>query len=122
MKLTHQELRFVERRRKLVRLWPWAATFNVLLLLGLVIWLRLSHRLLIDPWYVFARLEADAIPETTLTVMAGLTPVAMLTCLVVVAACIILSFSVFWNERKHIAIIRRLAEEVAGPGGDDSKE
>jgi hypothetical protein len=40
--------------------------------------------------------------------MAGMLPLVMLTCLSLLVVALVLSFAAFSNERRHIAIIRRL--------------
>ncbi len=69
--------------------------------------------MLINPWAVLSRLEADSLPDSTITMMAALLPVVMLTCVVVLAAALVLFSVAFSNERKHIAIIHRLTEHQA---------
>ena len=80
-------------------------------------WLWRSNPLLIDPWAVSAGLKAGAIPGPTVTLMAALLPVAMLTCLFVLVVCLLFAFVAFSNERKQIAIIRRLTLHLGAPEG-----
>jgi len=110
MELTDAEMAFLARRTKLVRTWPavgWA-------LLGAVValgaWLVVTRPLLADPFTALAQLEAGSIPPSMLKLMAGLLPVVVLLCLVLVAVIVAFVFAAMANERRHLAIIRRLSE------------
>jgi hypothetical protein len=110
MPLTEQDAAFVDRRRKLVQSWPVAGGLCAVVLLGLGVWMWLTRPLLINPWATLRALETSSIPDSTVVLMAGLLPVVVLTCLLLVLAFLVLSFVAFANERRHLAIIDRTLE------------
>lgn len=107
MDLTREEKAFLESRAKFARSWPIVGTAMLVGLLVLAGWLLFTRPMLINPWAVLSGLEAGTIPDSTLAVMAALLGV-MLTCLFVVGVVLILFSVAFSNEKKHIAIIRRM--------------
>jgi hypothetical protein len=118
MSLTPDEEAFVEKRRKLARSWPLAGSVMLAALGILTVWLWISTPLLINPWAVFAGLSSKSIPGATLMLMASFLPVVVLACLLILASAVLLAFVAFSNERKHIAIIRRLTDPgESGPAG-----
>jgi len=108
MELSEFEKSFIKKRQKLARSWPFVGSLMILCVTALAAWLFWKNPLLINPWVVFSRIEADSIPLTTTSMMAGMLPIAILMCLVVLIIALLLSFVAFSNERKHIEIIRRL--------------
>lgn len=108
MDLTREEELFVEGRAKFARSWPIVGTAMLAVLLLLAGWLLFTRPMLINPWAVLSGLEAGTIPDSTLAIMAALLPVVMLTCLFVLVVALILFSVAFSNEKKHIAIIRRM--------------
>ena len=108
MRLAEREKRFLERRGALVRSWPIVGSVCLLGILVFSGWLWMSRPLLINPWAVAAGLEEGSIPESTTVVMAAMLPLTVLCCLLLLIVCIVFCFAAFSNERKHLAIIRRL--------------
>jgi hypothetical protein len=100
-------LSFLEKRRRLTRLWPWVGSMLLLLLVALAAWLWVSVPWLINPWAVSAALESATLTDSTRTLMAAMLPVVMLTLLLVVAVMIVLAFAAFSNERRLIQLLRR---------------
>ncbi len=114
MDLSAQEKAYIEKRIKFARSWPVAGMIMILVLAIIGIWLFWTRPLLINPWFVLSQLKADAMPESTLIIMAAILPVSMLMCMVSVVVFILIGFSVFSKERKYISIIHRLIAEQTG--------
>ncbi len=112
--LTAQEKMFVEKRAKLAQSWPIVGSMIFIVILVFAGWLWLSNPYLINPWAVFAEINSGSIPHSTLTLMAAILPVVMITCLFILIIGLVFSFVAFSNERKHIAIIRRLNAHQGG--------
>lgn len=108
MSLTAQERFFVQKRRRLTRIWPWAGSTLFVATAGLAAWLFRTAPLLINPWEVISRLKAGQVPQSTLSLMAMMLPVAMLMCLAILCILLALTFVALANERRHIRIIDRL--------------
>jgi hypothetical protein len=108
VQLTEQEKSFFTKREKLVRAWPLFGSVMLIVVLCLAGWLFWRNPLLVNPWVVLTRLEAGSIPDSTLLLMAGLLPIAMLLCLAIVLVTLLFAFVALSNERKYISIIHRL--------------
>lgn len=121
-RLSDAERAFVTRRAQLGRHWRWAGPALLGLLLALVVWLAISNPLLVSPFHVVARLRADALAESTLVLMAGLLPVAVLTCLLLAFALLACIWDAMRHERRLIAIVTRLESHGSAaepPTGQD---
>ena len=106
----------MERRTRLARLWPVAGLLLLAAVFLLAAWLWISSPLLVNPWAVFEALAADSMPKGTVSAMAAMLPVAMLACLVILVAFVLLFFVAFSNEKRHIGIIRRLTRQPEAGG------
>lgn len=109
-RLEPSERAFVEKRAGFAKSWPPVGLASIGLLLGLAAWLWLSAPVLVDPWFVLDGLESGAFSEGTIRLMAAMLPVVVLLCLLVVLVSLLLAFAVFSNERRLIALIRRLLD------------
>jgi hypothetical protein len=112
MEMTSDEMRFLTRRRRLVRAWPLVGAFLLCLVTGLGVWLFLTRPLLANPFAVLSMLRTDSIPASTLALMASLLPVAVLTCIVLVLAIVFFAFASFVNEKKYLTMIQRIADRT----------
>lgn len=108
MTFNEQERSFLERRRRFTRSWPLVGTLLLAAVLTLTAWLFWSNPLLVNPWAVLTGLKAQSLPESTLSLMAFLLPIATLLCLSTLCILVLLTFVAFSNERRHIAVIDRL--------------
>lgn len=115
MPLTEQERVFIERRAKLVRSWPVVGTGCLGVVLCLATWLWFTRPWFINPWAVFSSLREGSIPASMIALMAAMLPVMVLSCLFVLAVCLVFCFAAFANERKHLEIIRRLNAALETP-------
>jgi hypothetical protein len=111
MDLSAQEKAYIKKRITFARSWPIAGLIMISVLAVLGVWVFWTRPLLINPWFVLSQLKADAVPESTLIVMAAILPVSMLMCMVSVVVFILIGFSVFSKERKYISIIHRMIAE-----------
>lgn len=122
MEITAKEKRFLAKRTKLVQTWPLVGGILLCLVLGLGVWLFLSTPLLANPFTVLSKLRSNSIPVSTLTLMAGLLPVAILMCLVLAIAMVAFSFAAFSNEKKYIAMVERMRMCAASSRRGELKE
>ena len=105
------DLRYLARRRRLLRAWPWVGGSLLLVLLGVGAWLYLTRPRLADPGFVWRALEAGTLDPATLSLLAALVPVLLLGLLGLAALLILMGFAVAANERRML----RLLDEVTGP-------
>jgi hypothetical protein len=110
MQLTQKEQHFLEKRATFVRIWPLVGTVLLCLLIGLGVWLLLFRPLMFNPLIVLSELKNNSIQESTLFLLAGLLPITVVMCLELTLVIIIFGFVAFSNEKKHIAVIRRLID------------
>lgn len=108
MELTEKEQRFLQKRRLLLKYWPIAGSFSLLLLGMLTAWLFWSSPLLVNPNLVWKELQSGGLGESQALIMAGLLPVVMLLALLLTLVVILFGFTALRNEKRELAIIDRL--------------
>ena len=111
MQLDSKESEFIEKRARLLKLWPWFGGGLLLMLVFLGAWMWISVPFMINPWHVFAALEAATLPASTLDIMAAMLPVVILLFLVFVAAILLMLFAAFASERRLIRLLRQCMKE-----------
>jgi hypothetical protein len=110
MALEGDGLAFVKRRSTLVRRWPavaWAMLAGIVAVFGFLLY---SSPLLVNPWEVALRIEAETLATPTLTLMAALLPIVFLSCFVLLVALVLFQFAAMANERRLLQIIASLRE------------
>ena len=114
MALEGTDLAFVERRSTLVRRWPvvaWVMLAGIVAVFGFLLY---SSPLLVNPWEVASRIEAETLATPTLTLMAALLPIVFLSCFVLLVALVLFQFAAMANERRLLQIIASLREGAQG--------
>lgn len=122
VKLRDEELNFIRKRSRLAKTWPLVGAVLILSTGGLGAWLFFTKPLLANPWTVWSKLEAQAIPDSTLELMAAMLPVVVLMCVALFIALILCAFVAFSNERKYLSILEpiiRPSDESAPNNGSD---
>jgi hypothetical protein len=73
----------------------------------------LNHRspLLVDPWETAALLEAERVPEHTLSEMAVKLPIVFLLCCGLLVAMVLFQFAAVGNERRLLRLIDQADEQ-----------
>ena len=99
---------FIKRRGSLIRIWRYVGTAALLVIVGFSCYLFVFNPLLINPFHVMKLIEADAIPDSTLMVMAAMMPVVFLAVMFIMAVSVLFVFAAFSNERRLLEIIRKL--------------
>ncbi|MCU0857927.1 MAG: hypothetical protein MUC65_05940 [Pontiellaceae bacterium] len=115
MQLNHEEQQFLANRTRFVKTWPYAGAILLIMLIGLALWLFRSTPLLVNPFAALSRLNSDSIPASTLILMAGMLPVAVLMCIALAATIVLFAFAAFSNEKKYLAIIRTETQAAEPP-------
>lgn len=111
MELTEKERRFLDKRRKLLTIWPPAGYLLLAMLALLAGWLFWSAPLLVNPHLVWAGLQSGSITEANLQLMAGMLPVVILLLLVVCLIVVLFVFAAFNNEKRELKLIDRLLQQ-----------
>ncbi|MBD3797596.1 MAG: hypothetical protein IE887_07630 [Campylobacterales bacterium] len=96
-----------------MKTWRYVGAIMLTMLFGLIIWLFLSNPLLINPFVVLTRLNNDSIPDSTITLMADMLPVAVLMCIVLTVTVVLFAFITFSNEKKYLTIIQRESHKTS---------
>lgn len=109
MSLTALESLYLEKRAKMTRHWRWVGSAMMVFLVALAVWMWITVPYLVNPWAVSAGLESGALADSTISIMAAMLPIVMLSFLTFGAAAIVLAFVAFSNERRLIQIIWRLS-------------
>lgn len=108
MNISDKEKMFLDKRLKYVIMWPLMGTVLLCLVLGFGRYLFLFKPLFSNPFAVMSRLDSNSIPSSTLTLMAGLLPIAVLTTLFLLVVIVLFCFAAFANEKKYITLVRRM--------------
>jgi ABC-type sulfate transport system permease component len=111
VKLTGEQWRFVTERRRLVRHWPKAAWFLVLIILALLVYLLVWNPLLINPFEVMRSLEEGSLPAATLALLAVFGSIAFVTCCLLILVMVWFLSVAISTERRLIDIIDQLLTE-----------
>lgn len=106
--LSKKELRFIQSRRRFVRLWNAAAIIMLATLGLLTTWLMLTAPYLANPVFVAEQLRAGLIDEPVFSLSVVMLPVIVLLLFAVVAIFIALGYAVFAHERRYLKIIDTL--------------
>ncbi len=107
MYLNPTDQAFVDRRRRLLALWPYTGGGILAGLLGFTTWLWFFAPLMVNPWATVEALKSGSVEESTLYVMAVMLPILMLACLGAFVVMVGLFFAAFRNERRLIDILDR---------------
>jgi len=108
--LTKPESSFIQKRKKLLKLWPITASILLLGIAFLTAWLFWNTPLLINPYAAIEQLNTQSIPDSTTSLMVAMLPIVMLMCLFLTVVLILFMFVAFSNEKRHMAIIERLLQ------------
>ena len=76
--ISEAEIGFLERRGRFIRMWRYAGARALAVLVGFTCYLFVANPLLINPFHVMKQIEADAIPNSTMVLMAAMMPIVFL--------------------------------------------
>ncbi len=110
MKLTNEQKIFLSKRRRQVRYWQFVGALLIVIPLGLLAWLYVRMPLLANPFEVASRINSEAIPATSLVLMAAMLPMVVLLCFFLVLVVVIFVFSAFSKEKIYLRIIDSLLD------------
>lgn len=100
--------RFIAKRRSLLKAWRYVGPLLLVSIAGLAAYLYLNTPLMIDPFAVIAAVEAGAIGDSTLQLMAVFVPLLFLAVCFLLVVLVVLMYAAFANEKKYLAILDRL--------------
>ena len=116
--INKEDIRFIAKRARLVKSWPFVGSAMLCVILGGTIWLFLYKPLIANPFAVLSMLKEASIPLSTLNVMAGLYPLLFLMCIFLIIVIVLLMFMAISIERKYMSIIQRINEKACNINQD----
>jgi hypothetical protein len=117
MNINQQQIRFLEKRRKLIQAWRVVGPMLLLVIVIFVIFQFQKTPLLINPFEVITGLESGSIKQSTIEIMAVILPVMFIAVSLLLVIIVIMMFTVISNEKKYIEIIERLINAKSGKSG-----
>lgn len=102
------DVRFIESRMRMGRVWRYVGTAALVVIAGFAGYLFAAVPLLINPFHAIEQIEADAVPNGTMVLMAAMTPLVFLALLFLMAVFVLFVFIAFANERRLLGIIDAL--------------
>ncbi len=117
MNLSQQQSNYLDKRRKLLKVWRYVGPLMLLGMIGLVIYLNVSTPLLINPYEVMSRLELGSIEQSSLETMAVLLPMMLIMVCFLLVVLIAMMYAVFSNERKYLEIVKKIKSDNEGTKG-----
>jgi len=108
MAIDRDDERFLKARQRLLQTWPMVGWSLLAVMAGYTVWLFLTQPLLVNPFVVMVKLRADTVPVSTMVLMSGLLPLAMLSCIILAGALVLMMFASIAKERRYLRIIRQL--------------
>lgn len=116
MRFSDEERRFLAKRGRLVKTWPYVGGGLLAMLVASAAWTVRNRPLIANPVAVRERLESGDLADSTVSTMAALLPAVVLLCFSLAVVMVLFAFYSFSNERRYLALIRRASEEadVAG--------
>jgi|ACQI01.1.fsa_nt_gi succinate dehydrogenase hydrophobic anchor subunit len=107
MQKQNADLEFIQKRKKLIALWPYAAGFLILLLAGLVAFLWMQTPWLINPYAAMVRIQDNSFDYGSLQMMAMIVPILFSALILILLVFTLLMFAVIQREKKYIALIEK---------------
>lgn len=109
--LSDAEKSFIDKRRHLVRFWPYVGSAILAFLAAFIIWLVVTKLLLVNPFFVLSEINRGTLDLPMMVLLAGMLSIAVLAALTTCIAAVIFAFAAFANERKYLSIIERFNRE-----------
>jgi len=111
--MTLEELQklYLARRWRLVRTWPLVGASLLAVIVAALVWLFYQAPMFVNPFTVMSRMEANAIEASTLGLMAGMLPVVVWMCFLLLFILIVFAFTAFSREKKLLRIIDALSAQ-----------
>lgn len=103
--LSAEQQEFLQRRRAVIRRWPFVGGGLIAALVMFCGWLYVRSPLLIDPTEIVRRLEGGGLDTTTLMALAGMVPILFIGCLVLLLLVILFTFARFRTESRYLALL-----------------
>jgi hypothetical protein len=106
MTLTEEDERFLRKREALTRAWPIFGGFLLAALTFWIGWMLWRNTLVVNPYAMLGAIRDGTIEQSTLQLMAGMLPVAMILIFGLSAGIVLLLYGTFSNEKRYLGIIR----------------
>jgi hypothetical protein len=107
MNLSGDEQAFLHQRRRLLSSWRYVGPLLLIVIVALSVWLVVATPWLANPLYVVTQLQSGKLPQTTIALMAGMLPIAVLAVLLLCTVNVLFAYSAFASERKYLLLLDR---------------
>jgi len=104
--------KFLNKRARLISLWNPVAIAMLILLFALLAWLVIKTPYLINPVFVAEALKENTISQSTISISLIMLPIIVLFLFFVVTIFILYGFVIISNEKRYLAIIHTLENQV----------
>lgn len=108
MQVADKQLRFLEKRRQLLKYWKPIMGITAVLLIGLAVWLYISAPLFANPLHTLERLESEDLDTVSLMLMAAMVPVLVTTILFLLLLLLLFTADSLHREDKYQKIVVQL--------------
>ena len=109
--LKNDELKFLNKRKRLINTWRLVGPLSLVLILGFLLWFYVRYPLLVNPFEVVSRLESGTLETSTLSLMAVMLPIMFLVCFGLLITIVLLMFVAFSNEKKYLEILSNFKKD-----------
>jgi hypothetical protein len=111
MKINQKQNDFLEKRRRLLKAWRYVGPMMLFAIFCLVLFLKISTPLLINPYEVISRLESGTIDQSSLEMMAVLLPVIFILVCFILVVLVVMMYMAYSNEKKYLEILEAIKRE-----------
>ncbi|MFC2091547.1 hypothetical protein ACFLTD_02110 [Elusimicrobiota bacterium] len=111
MILDETQKSFIEKRKKLIKAWPFAG-YAMLTVIGIfLIWQWIRIPIMVNPVEIISRINSGVMEQSTLFLIAVMMPVLFVSCFFILAVMILFIFLSISNEKKYHRIIESLSSD-----------
>ena len=101
---THDQI-FLEKRKKLNRLWPIVGTVLIAALVLLYILLFIRIPKLVNPYLIMELIKTDQLPESSLQLLALICPMVIIFLFLTIGVVVLFGFGWYRTEKRYLRII-----------------
>jgi len=113
MQLNDNEEQFIEKRRRLAKIFPIVGGVMFALIICYLIWAYLRTPMLVNPYAIKEKIMNNTIQNSTLTLMSMMLPIAIWA--LFTSILVLIGFMFSWNamEKKYLRIIERITRKTS---------
>lgn len=109
--LNKKQIRFLRKRKSLVKSWPIIALIFFALIIGYCVWVYYSFPLLLNPLELMAQLETGNVNKTTLSILAAMAPLLFICITIIMFVMVMVAGFSMYRENYYHRIIQMLLDQ-----------